>query len=114
MSDTANSSSASNGNNVRKTVIVGSGPAGLSAAYFLGLKRYAVTIFESASLFVIHLKRRNILRALVSSRIAYNTGIYGVRSEKDETEYRNKIQSIVSYTLIHRFHYLRTLFCSLF
>ena len=34
MSDTANSSSASNGNNVRKTVIVGSGPAGLTAAIY--------------------------------------------------------------------------------
>jgi len=34
MSDIANSSSTSNGNNVRKTVIVGSGPAGLTAAIY--------------------------------------------------------------------------------
>jgi heterodisulfide reductase subunit A len=34
--------------NGKKTAVVGSGPAGLSAAYFLAKKGYGVTIFESA------------------------------------------------------------------
>lgn len=34
-------------------------------------------------LHVIHLKRRNILNALVSSRVAYQTGIYGVRNDRE-------------------------------
>jgi LPS sulfotransferase NodH len=46
-------------------------------------------------LYVIHLKRRNILRTLISSRVAYNTGIYGVRSEKEATAFRNRIQPII-------------------
>lgn len=45
-------------------------------------------------LYVVHLKRRNILRALISSRIAYMTGIYGVRSEKEKSVYQKKVSSI--------------------
>jgi len=45
-------------------------------------------------LYVIHLKRRNILRTLISSRIAYATGVYGVRSAKEEAEFRKKVNAI--------------------
>lgn len=46
-------------------------------------------------LYVIHLKRRNILRTLVSSRIAYSTGVYGIRTHKEETNYRKKVNPII-------------------
>lgn len=42
-------------------------------------------------LHVIHLRRRNILHALVSSRLAYQTGIYGVRSDREAAEYRDAL-----------------------
>ena len=43
---------------------------------------------------IVHLKRRNILHALVSSRVAYKTGIYGVRSGREDADYRKKISAI--------------------
>lgn len=46
------------------------------------------------NLHVIHLKRRNILHALVSSRVAYTTGIYGVRSDEEHSAFRKKISPI--------------------
>jgi LPS sulfotransferase NodH len=46
-------------------------------------------------LYVVHLKRRNMLRTLVSSRVAYTTGVYGVRSEKEDAEYRKKLKPII-------------------
>lgn len=45
-------------------------------------------------LHVIHLRRRNILHALVSSRLAYQTGIYGVRSDKDAAQYRDSLPTV--------------------
>ena len=45
-------------------------------------------------LHVIHLKRRNILHALVSSRIAYQTGTYGVRSDKEAQSYQNAVPTV--------------------
>ena len=45
-------------------------------------------------LHVIHLKRRNILHALVSSRVAYTTGIYGVRSEREVQAYQNALPKV--------------------
>lgn len=45
-------------------------------------------------LHVIHLRRRNILHALVSSRLAYQTGIYGVRSEKEAAQYRDALPTV--------------------
>jgi len=45
-------------------------------------------------LHVIHLKRRNILHALISSRVAYKTGIYGVRSGREDADYRKKVSAI--------------------
>lgn len=45
-------------------------------------------------LHLIHLKRRNILHALVSSRVAYTTGIYGVRSEREAATYQNALPKV--------------------
>lgn len=45
-------------------------------------------------LHVIHLKRRNILHALVSSKVAYTTGVYGVRSDKERAKYLRKISPV--------------------
>lgn len=45
-------------------------------------------------LHVIHLRRRNLLHALVSSRLAYETGIYGVRSDKEATQYHDAMPSV--------------------
>lgn len=45
-------------------------------------------------LHVIHLKRRNLLHAEVSSRVAYTTGVYGVRSEKEYSEYQKKLSPV--------------------
>jgi len=45
-------------------------------------------------LHVIHLRRRNILHALVSSRLAYQTGIYGVRSDKEAAAYRDVMPTV--------------------
>ena len=45
-------------------------------------------------LHVIHLKRRNILHTAVSSKIAYATRIYGVRSESQEASYKEKLKAI--------------------
>ena len=43
---------------------------------------------------VIHLKRRNILNALVSSRIAYQTGVYGVRNDREASTYMDDLPTI--------------------
>lgn len=45
-------------------------------------------------LHVIHLKRRNILEALVSERLAYVTGVYGVRTEQEAAAYRRSIPKV--------------------
>lgn len=45
-------------------------------------------------LHVIHLKRRNILHALVSSRLAYQTGIYGLRTDREAEHYREAVPSL--------------------
>jgi len=45
-------------------------------------------------LHVIHLKRRNILNALVSSRVAYQTGIYGVRSKREAETYKKDLPTV--------------------
>jgi LPS sulfotransferase NodH len=45
-------------------------------------------------LHVIHLRRRNILHALVSSRLAYQTGIYGVRSAKEAAKFGNSLPTV--------------------
>ncbi|MEO1701528.1 MAG: sulfotransferase [Pseudomonadota bacterium] len=46
------------------------------------------------SLHVIHLRRRNILHALVSSRVAYKSGIYGLRSDRDAAKYGGELPTI--------------------
>jgi len=46
------------------------------------------------NLHVIHLKRRNLLHVEVSSRVAYTTGIYGVRSEKEHADYQKKLSPV--------------------
>ena len=43
---------------------------------------------------VIHLKRRNYLRTEISSRIAYTTGVYGVRNEKELDKYKELVVPI--------------------
>jgi len=45
-------------------------------------------------LHVIHLKRRNILNALVSSRVAYQTGVYGVRNEREASQYGDTLPTV--------------------
>jgi LPS sulfotransferase NodH len=45
-------------------------------------------------LHVIHLKRRNLLHVEVSSRVAYTTGVYGVRSNKENTAYQDKLAPV--------------------
>ncbi len=45
-------------------------------------------------LHVIHLKRRNILHALVSSRVAYQTGIYGVRSDREAARFQEAVPQV--------------------
>ncbi len=45
--------------NSRKVAVIGSGPAGLTCAYFLAIKGYAVTIFEA------HAKPGGLLRAAI-------------------------------------------------
>jgi len=52
------------------------------------------TLEEMDGLYVIHLKRRNILHALVSSRVAYTTGVYGIRSDKEFSEYEKKLAPV--------------------
>jgi LPS sulfotransferase NodH len=49
---------------------------------------------DMEDLHVVHLKRRNLLRAEVSSRIAYTTGIYGVRSKKESAQFQNAISAV--------------------
>lgn len=44
---------------------------------------------------VIHLKRRNYLRAEISSRIAYTTGVYGVRSDTEFKKYKQVLQPVL-------------------
>ena len=45
--------------NGRKVAVIGSGPAGLTCAYFLALKGYQVTVFEA------HAKAGGLLRAAI-------------------------------------------------
>jgi len=45
-------------------------------------------------LHVIHLKRRNLLHVEVSSRVAYTTGVYGVRSKKEYSNYQKKLSPV--------------------
>jgi LPS sulfotransferase NodH len=49
---------------------------------------------DMEDLLVIHLKRKNLLHAEVSSRIAYTTGVYGVRSKKEFSSYQEKISQV--------------------
>ena len=49
---------------------------------------------DMEDLHVIHLKRRNLLHVEVSSRVAYTTGVYGVRSEKEYSVYQKKLSPV--------------------
>lgn len=49
---------------------------------------------KNENLYVIHLKRHNILHAAVSSRIAYQTKVYGVLSVEEKAEYQKKADTI--------------------
>jgi LPS sulfotransferase NodH len=49
---------------------------------------------DMEDLHIVHLKRRNLLRAEVSSRIAYTTGIYGVRSKKESEQFQKAIPTV--------------------
>ena len=52
------------------------------------------TLADMRDLHVIHLKRLNLLRTEVSSRIAYSTGIYGVRSKKESEQFQKAISAV--------------------
>ena len=43
---------------------------------------------------VIHLQRRNILHVLVSSKVAHTTGVYGVRSDEEHSDYSRRTSAV--------------------
>ncbi len=49
---------------------------------------------DDKDLYIIHLIRRNTLHSQVSCKIAVTTGVFGVRSEKQNTSYQNNVPNI--------------------